>query len=267
MSNELDELTRLRAEVARLIALLESHGIDWRLPPALTTASTPPPPEPSNLSTAEKVALFRRLFRGRIDVHPVRWESATTGKSGYAPACANEWRPGICEKPRIKCADCGNRSLIPVSDAVIYSHLAGEKTMGVYPLLPADTCYFLAVDFDKAEWREDGRKVLVLTERIDDLDRIRRSLEEHTLGALAELLRPTHTPIEDLLAKHLPGMTEKPVDPAELDPVRTQFRRSGRMGSHTMGAAQHSTDGCSQPLENIKLFRPYVRPLTPSNYG
>ncbi|MDJ0861713.1 MAG: DEAD/DEAH box helicase family protein [Gammaproteobacteria bacterium] len=157
MSNELDELTRLRAEVARLIALLESHGIDWRLPPALTTASTPPPPEPSNLSTAEKVALFRRLFRGRIDVHPVRWESATTGKSGYAPACANEWRPGICEKPRIKCADCGNRSLIPVSDAVIYSHLAGEKTIGVYPLLPDDTCYFLAVDFDKAEWREDAK--------------------------------------------------------------------------------------------------------------
>ena len=142
MSNEPNELTRLRAENARLIALLESHGIDWRRPPTPTTASTPPPSEPSNLSAAEKVALFRSLFRGRTDVHPVRWESATTGKSGYAPACANEWRSGICEKPRIKCSDCGNRSLIPVSDAVIYSHLAGEKTIGVYPLLPDDTCYF-----------------------------------------------------------------------------------------------------------------------------
>jgi len=76
-------------------------------------------------------------------VHPVRWESTTTGKSGYAPACANEWRPGICDKPRIKCADCGNRSLVPISDAVIYSHLAGEKTIGVYPLLPDDTCHFV----------------------------------------------------------------------------------------------------------------------------
>jgi hypothetical protein len=73
-------------------------------------------------------------------VYPVRWKSATTGKSGYAPACANEWRPGICEKPRIKCADCTNRSLIPGSDAVIYGHLAGEQTIGVYPLLPDDTC-------------------------------------------------------------------------------------------------------------------------------
>ena len=151
MSNESDELKRLRAENARLIALLESHDIDWQNDPAPTAQLASPPPEPSNLSTAEKVALFRRLFRGRTDVHPVRWESATTGKSGYAPACANEWRPGICEKPRIKCADCGNRSLIPITDAVIYSHLAGEKTIGVYPLLPDDTCHFLAVDFDKAE--------------------------------------------------------------------------------------------------------------------
>ena len=157
MSNDSDELTCLRAENARLIALLEFHGIDWRHDPVPATRSAPPPPEPSNLSTAEKVALYRRLFRGRTDVHPVRWDSAKSGKSGYAPACANEWRPGICGKPQIKCADCSNRSLIPLSDAVIYSHLAGEKTIGVYPLLQDDTCYFLAVDFDKAEWREDAK--------------------------------------------------------------------------------------------------------------
>ena len=90
-------------------------------------------------------------------MHPVRWESVKTGKSGYAPACANEWRPGLCGKPRIKCADCGNRSLVPVSDAAIYSHLAGEKTIGVYPLLPDDTCYFVAIAFDKTEWREDAK--------------------------------------------------------------------------------------------------------------
>ena len=167
MSNDSSELTRLRAENARLIALLESHGVNWRHGPAPTTPSAPPSAEPSNLSTAEKVALFRHLFRGRTDVHPVRWESATTGRSGYAPACANEWRPGICEKPRIKCADCGNRSLIPVSDAVIYSHLAGEKTIGVYPLLPDDTCYFLAVDFDKAEWREDAKAFVQSCHELD----------------------------------------------------------------------------------------------------
>lgn len=147
-----DELAALRAENTRLIALLDSQGIEWRLPSRLAS-----PPELSRLSTEEKVALFRRLFRGRTDVYPIRWESKTTGKSGYAPACANEWRAGVCEKPRIKCADCNNRLLIPLSDAVIYNHLAGEHTVGVYPLLEDDSCYFLAVDFDEAEWRDDAR--------------------------------------------------------------------------------------------------------------
>lgn len=128
MSNR-DEISALLAENARLIALLESHGIEWR-----ARQQPPPPPiESSRLSTDEKVALFRRLFRGRTDVFPVRWESKTTGKSGYAPACANEWRAGVCEKPRIKCGDCGHRLLMPLSDAVIYKHLAGDHTVGVYP--------------------------------------------------------------------------------------------------------------------------------------
>jgi len=43
-----------------------------------------------------------------------------------------------------------------LSDAVIYRHLAGEHTVGVYPLLEDDTCYFLAADFDEADWREDA---------------------------------------------------------------------------------------------------------------
>ena len=152
---EASELARLREENDRLIALLESHGIDWRAaqPPTLEVRD----PEPSRLSTAEKVALFRRLFRGRTDVYPIRWEAKTSGKSGYSPACANEWRTGVCEKPRIKCGDCSNRLLIPLSDAVIYDHLAGEHTVGVYPLLEDDNCYFLAVDFDEAEWKDDAR--------------------------------------------------------------------------------------------------------------
>jgi len=149
------EREKLHTEIARLVSLMETHGIEWRLAsepsPFPTTAS-----EASRLSTPEKVALFRRLFRGRTDVYPVRWESKTSGKSGYAPACANEWRAGICEKPRIKCSDCANRLLVPLSDSVIYGHLAGEHTVGIYPLLADDTCYFLAVDFDEADWKEDA---------------------------------------------------------------------------------------------------------------
>jgi len=152
-----DTLAELQAENARLIALLENHGIEWRLPSELPApAAVSIEPEISVLSTAEKVALFRRLFRGRTDVYPVRWESKTTGKSGYSPACANEWRAGVCHKPRIKCSDCGVRQLSSLSDTVIYNHLSGEQTIGVYPLLTDDSCYFLAVDFDEEDWKEDA---------------------------------------------------------------------------------------------------------------
>ena len=152
---ELDTLAALQNENARLIALLEANGIDWRLRPEPDTSSTPPE-ESLRLHPNDKIALFRRLFQGRTDVYPIRWESKTTSKSGYAPACANEWRAGICEMPRIKCADCGNRLLIPLSDSVIYNHLAGAHTIGVYPLMPDYSCHFLAVDFDEAEWKEDA---------------------------------------------------------------------------------------------------------------
>ncbi len=88
-----------------------------------------------------KIALFRSLFRGRDDVYPRRFESRKTGKSGYQPACANEWTPGICQKPRIKCSACQHRSFLPVTDAVIRWHLSGRDdeghdfVIGVYPML------------------------------------------------------------------------------------------------------------------------------------
>jgi len=152
---EPDAIAVLKAENDRLIALLETHDIEWRLPPEPDPIVTIEA-EPSNFSVQEKVALFRRLFRGRTDVYPIRWESKTTGKTGYAPACSNEWLAGVCNKPRIKCSDCNNRALSQLTDFVIYEHLAGKHTVGVYPLLADDNCHFLAADFDEAEWKEDA---------------------------------------------------------------------------------------------------------------
>ncbi len=149
------ELERLRAENARLIALLEAKGIDWRAPKPTPATVAVTKPESSSLTTEQKVALFRRLFRGRTDVYPLRWESAK-GKSGYSPACGNEWKTGVCDKPRIKCGDCPQRQLLPMTDQVIYDHLAGKHTVGVYPLLTDESCYFLAADFDETDWREDA---------------------------------------------------------------------------------------------------------------
>ena len=151
------ELDRLRRENAQLIGLLQAHGIAWQseAPTAVSMTNRASGHQP--LSTQQKLALFRRLFRGRDDVYAVRWESTRSGRSGYAPACANEWREGICEKPHVACRDCNHRQLLPLTDAAIYSHLAGEQTLGLYPLLENDQCFLLAVDFDEQDWRDDAR--------------------------------------------------------------------------------------------------------------
>lgn len=123
--------------------------------PTVTTASP----------TADKVSMFRRLFAGRSDVFPLRWENQKTGKSGYAPACANEWVRGVCGKPQVKCGECPNQAFIPVSDEIIDKHLRGGDSLrasaaafvaGVYPMLPDETCWFLAADFDKESWAADA---------------------------------------------------------------------------------------------------------------
>lgn len=137
-------LAALRAE----LAALEAEGeIPVRLPLAL---GTPTPRTP-----ADKVRLFRSLFRGREDIFPTRFVSAKTGKSGYAPACRNKFVPGVCGLPKVKCGDCPNQAFVPFDDAAVIGHLTGRHVMGVYPLLADETCWFLAVDFDKSTWIED----------------------------------------------------------------------------------------------------------------
>ena len=114
------------------------------------------------LSKDEKVRLFRSLFRGREDVFPWHWENQKTGRSGYSPACANEWEPLLCGKKgggtgrRSGCNACPNRAFLPITDEEILKHLLGMHVIGAYPLLMDETCRFLAADFDDGSWKEDA---------------------------------------------------------------------------------------------------------------
>lgn len=117
----------------------------------------------------EKIRLFRSLFKGREDVFPRRFENSKTGKSGYAPVCRNEWQAGICQKPKIACQECNFRAFTQVNDEIIRNHLMGidpndrfgrDFTIGVYPLLADESCWFLAADFDKSTWTEDAKTFL-----------------------------------------------------------------------------------------------------------
>ena len=123
-------------------------------------------------SPEAKIGLFASFFRGRDDVYPRRFESHRTGKSGYQPACANEWARGVCEKPKIKCHGCPHRHFLPVTNEVIRWHLSGHDdenrdfVMGVYPMLLDESCFFLAADFDKAHWQEDAGAILETCRRM-----------------------------------------------------------------------------------------------------
>jgi len=104
-------------------------------------------------SPESKIDLFLSYFKGRNDVYPFRWESKN-GKSGYSPACWNEWQPKVCNKPKISCTDCKNQNFKVPDHKAIYGHLKGIKTVGIYPLLSDNSTYLLAADFDKEDWLE-----------------------------------------------------------------------------------------------------------------
>ncbi|AIQ10766.1 TOTE conflict system archaeo-eukaryotic primase domain-containing protein [Paenibacillus durus] len=111
-------------------------------------------------TVGDKLALYKSYFRGREDVYPIRW-SNKQGKSGYSPACANEWT-SVCEKPKVKCSACKHQSFMPLTNEVLSAHLDArqDRTIGIYPMLPDETCWFLAMDFDKHDWKQDVTAVM-----------------------------------------------------------------------------------------------------------
>ncbi|KUG05094.1 hypothetical protein ASZ90_017477 [hydrocarbon metagenome] len=103
----------------------------------------------------EKIRLFMSLFKGRDDVYAKRWESKKKEQAGYSPVCLNEWKSGVCSKPKIKCVDCTQKDYAVLDEKVIEEHLRGNIVVGIYPMCLDETCYFLAIDFDEEGWQKD----------------------------------------------------------------------------------------------------------------
>lgn len=159
IAKEETSLRRLEAEQAEAKARLSALQNELA---ALDVAPAPVGESATSLANgprtpADKVKLFRQLFRGRPDLYPIRFVSKKTGKPGYAPACSNKFVPGVCELPKVKCGDCAKQAFRPFDDAAVFAHLKGQHVMGVYAMLNDETCWFLAVDFDKSTWMEDAR--------------------------------------------------------------------------------------------------------------
>lgn len=157
----------LHKENEVLKSLLKIHGIEYETrmkedmnKPIYSLVSVPT----ITLSIDERIRLFQSLFKGREDVFARRWFSKTTGKSGYQPVCINEWKQGICDKKRYRCAICPNRNFAPLTSQDMYRHLEGKDeyccdVVGLYAIMQDNNCAFLCADFDdkncKYGYKED----------------------------------------------------------------------------------------------------------------
>lgn len=163
-NNDSDRITEIKSELLQLesrrqlllseLKELSTQDTETETPEDFigTTAFYKEPETPE-----EKIRLLLTLFRCRKDVFPRYWENKKSGKKGYSPVCSNEWKNGVCFKPKVKCSVCSNQSFVPFDATSVRKHLIGKMAMGSYAIDEQDRCIFLAADFDKSTWRDDIR--------------------------------------------------------------------------------------------------------------
>ncbi len=99
------------------------------------------------------IDLYKSVFRGRFDIYAVRWEK--DGRSGYMPAYKVDWTDYNKHRAQGRTfKNYKNKEYLSFDNSAIESHLSGKETCGIYPLLEDNTSYFIAVDFDKHNWKE-----------------------------------------------------------------------------------------------------------------
>lgn len=98
------------------------------------------------------------LFKGRDDVFAVRWEKKD--KSGYMPAYEVDWTGYDLYKANGGTfKDYPNKKYLKLNQQKIIDHLDGNEVVGIYPLLSDNTSWFLAVDFDEKNWKDEILKL------------------------------------------------------------------------------------------------------------
>jgi hypothetical protein len=102
---------------------------------------------------AINIDLYKSLFKGSTDIYAVRWEKE--GRSGFMPAYKVDWTDYNKHKAQGGTfQNYKNKEYLPFDDKAIEIHLSGKETNGIYPLLEDNTSFFIAVDFDKQNWKE-----------------------------------------------------------------------------------------------------------------
>ncbi|EOR95352.1 hypothetical protein ADIARSV_1464 [Arcticibacter svalbardensis MN12-7] len=59
-----------------------------------------------------------------------------------------------------------DKSYQALTEEHLIKHLKGEQVVGLYPLLPDNKSWFIAADFDEADWIEECRTFIKICEKM-----------------------------------------------------------------------------------------------------
>ena len=173
-----DHIARLESEIRYLKGMLDENGISYDYEAFVEAAMREKSVEIEFPTlTPEHAIHFYSYFRGRKDVYVKR-----NAKKGYYTQCNNFWKAGICPKERgekVKCQECPVKDYKELKIPIILEHLKGTKedcsdVIGLYPLFPDGTCWFLVFDFDNHD--EDATSTKDWEQEVDALRKICFSL-------------------------------------------------------------------------------------------
>lgn len=183
------DINELEQEIRYLRGLLEAHGIAYDYQ-AYKEAQKIADEDEILLPelTREHAIEFYSMFRGRKDVFAKR-----SAKKGYYTQCDNFWRYGVCPKrkgEKVKCRECPNKAYSKLTVPLLLEHLKGERedctdVIGLYPLFPDGTCWFLVFDFDN----HGDEEVEPSKDWQQEVDALRRICEVNGIDALVERSR------------------------------------------------------------------------------
>ena len=199
--------------------------------------------------TETDAKVFFSMFWGRTDVYSKRTIKKSTGEVNYYTQRYNFWKNG-CPRitgSKIKCQDCQRQAYRESKKEQIIDHLRGNSedatdVIGVFPLLPDDTCRFIVFDFDNHE-KDAEKNDFANTDDLwkEEVDSLRRICDINGIDALVERSRSGR-------GAHLWIFFQKPIE-AEL---------ARKFGNALLNKGAESV--------NLKSFRFYDRMLPMQNH-
>lgn len=162
LQGRISELKQRKSSILGCLERISPSKIEIRLgEPSLSMQASP----------REKANFLFELFHGRRDVYAVRNWNEKTSKVSYYPACLNAWTENCLLKKfkdkgsigtRPSCSDCQCRLYENLSPEIICARNMynyndhGKGAVGIYAMLPGNTCRFVAIDLDESTWRKDA---------------------------------------------------------------------------------------------------------------